>query len=264
MIDWRHWHNEPHLIGGLIILAWLYALVTGPLRARLAPGRPPVAGRVQAAFYGGLVLFYLAVGSPLDQAGERYLFSAHMVQHLILTHLVAILFIQGLPDWLTDDLPPRTPWVDHSLRLLLHPLVVAVVYNLTIGIWHVPELYDWALRDRWVHIAEHVLFFGSAVLMWWPVFSRSKRFPPLSFGVQMLYLIGVTILGTPLFAYLAFSSSVLYPTYEFAPRIIPDFSAQQDQLLGAAIMKLGTMGVTFLVLIRCFYKWYLSSEKKAA
>ncbi|MFH1499944.1 MAG: cytochrome c oxidase assembly protein [Verrucomicrobiota bacterium] len=262
MIDWRHWHNEPHLIGGLVLLAWLYALATGPLRVRLAPGLPPVPGRVRMAFYGGLVLFYLAVGSPLDQAGERFLFSAHMVQHLILTHLVAILFILGLPAWLTDDLPPRSAWVDRPVRLLLNPLVVAIAYNLTLGIWHVPALYDLALQDRWVHITEHVTFFGAAVLMWWPVFSRSRRFPPLAPGVQMLYLIGVTILGTPLFAYLAFSSSVLYPTYEFAPRIIAGFTAAQDQLLGAVIMKLGTMAVTFLVLIRCFYIWYLTSERK--
>lgn len=263
MIDWRHWHNEPHLIGGLILLAWLYALAVGPLRMRIRDSAP-VGGGVPWCFYGALVLFYLAVGSPLDQAGERFLFSAHMVQHLILTHLVAILFLKGLPDWLVDGLLPRGPWLDRIIRLKLHPLVVAVVYNLTLGIWHVPALYDWALQDRWVHIAEHVTFFASAVLMWWPVFSPSKRFPPLSPGVQMLYLIGVTILGTPLFAYLAFSSSVLYPTYEFAPRIIAGFSAAQDQLLGAAIMKLGTMGVTFLVLIRCFYIWYLTSENKRA
>lgn len=262
MIDWRHWHNEPHLIGGLVLLAWLYALAIDPLRARIV-GSSPVGRGTQWCFYGSLVLFYLAVGSPLDQAGERFLFSAHMVQHLLLTHLIAILFVKGLPDWLVDALP-RGGWVEHPLRLLLHPIVAGLIFNIALAGWHVPALYDWALQDRWVHIGEHVCFFATAVIMWWPVFSPSKRFPPLSYGVQMLYLIAVTIAGTPLFAYLAFSSEVLYPTYEFAPRIIDNFSAAQDQLLGAAIMKLGSMGVTFVVLVRSFYLWYLTSEKKKA
>ncbi len=264
MIDWTHWHNEPHLIGGLVLLAWLYALACGPLRSRFPTAHDTTGSWVTpVCFYGSLILFYLAVGSPLDQAGERFLFSAHMVQHLILTHLVAILFIKGLPAWLIDGLLSN-PWIEKPLRLLLHPIITGLVYTLTLSVWHVPTLYDWALQDRWVHIGEHVSFFATAVLMWWPAFSPSNRFPQISSAAQMLYLIGVTIIGTPLFAYLAFSSSVLYPTYEFAPRIIPNFSAAQDQLLGAAIMKLGTMGVTFLVLCRCFYNWYISSEKSKA
>jgi len=261
MINWQHWHNEPHLVGGLVVLAWLYAIATGPLRARLAPRGTPFPRGAAVAFYGALTLFYLAVGSPLDQLGERFLFSAHMVQHLILTHLVAILFLKGLPGWLVDA-PRLHPWLAGPLRLLVHPVIAALIYTLTLGIWHVPALYDLALQDRWVHIGEHLSFFASALLMWWPVFSPSKRFAPLAPAAQMLYLIAVTIVGTPLFAFLAFSSEVLYPTYEYAPRIIPGFSAAQDQLLGAAIMKLGTMAVTFLVLIRCFYVWYSTSEKK--
>lgn len=259
MIDWLHWHNEPHLVGGLVVLVWLYALAVGPLRSRF-PDASPVPVRLRCCFYASAFVFYIAVGSPLDQAGERFLFSAHMVQHLLLTHLAAILFIVGTPRWLVDALP-RQAAPTWTLRLLTHPLVAALQFNLMLGVWHVPEFYDLALQDRWVHIAEHLCFFGAAVVMWWPVFSPSERWPALKPGVQMLYLIGVTIAGTPLFAYLAFSSSVLYPTYEFAPRIIAGFSAAQDQLLGAAIMKLGSMGVTFLVLIRCFFSWYRASER---
>ncbi len=104
MIDWTHWHNEPYLIGGLIFLGWLYALLTGPLRSRViawsqSPQTPPPYPRRQAImFYSGLVIFYLAVGSPLDQAGERYLLSAHMVQHQLIIYPAAVLFLLGLPD----------------------------------------------------------------------------------------------------------------------------------------------------------------------
>ena len=93
MIDWTHWHNEPHLIGGLVVLGWLYALFTGPLRDRLAPGASYPRGHA-IKFYLALVVFYLAVGSPLDQIGERFLLSGHMVQHQLIMYVAAVLFLQ--------------------------------------------------------------------------------------------------------------------------------------------------------------------------
>lgn len=96
MIDWRHWHNEPWLVGGLVVLRWLWAIAAGPLRSRLAPGAPyPRAQSIR--FYLGLFSFYIAVGSPLDQVAERFLFSAHMLQHQILIFPAAILLLQVCP-----------------------------------------------------------------------------------------------------------------------------------------------------------------------
>jgi putative membrane protein len=249
MIDWTHWHNEPHLVGGLILLGWLYALLTGPLRTRIAPGQP--FPRVHAIkFYIGLVVFYLAVGSPLDQIGERYLLSGHMVQHQLIMYIAAVLFLLGLPAWLVSPLTSR-PRLRPVLKFLTHPLICVLVYSLVYSVWHVPALYDWALQDRWVHIAEHVMFFGAALFYWWPVISPSRELPRLSYGAQMLYLIA---------AFIAFSNDVLYPTYEYAPRLFAGFDPAQDQLMGAVIMKVGGMGVTFIVFIIAFYRWYRASE----
>ena len=67
MIDWRHWHNEPWLIGGLVLLGWLWAVLAGPLRAKLSPESVvPFPRRHAWCFYGSLLIFYLAVGSPLE------------------------------------------------------------------------------------------------------------------------------------------------------------------------------------------------------
>jgi putative membrane protein len=263
MIDWTHWHNEPYLIGGLIFLGWLHALATGPFRGRLAPSGTAYPLRESLCFYLALVIFYLAVGSPLDQAGERFLLSAHMIQHQLIIYPAAILFLLGMPVWLARQATART-----SLRLLFklftHPGTCALAYTVVIGIWHIPALYDWALRVKSVHILEHVSFFIVALLYWWPFFSPSREFPPIKPALQMLYLLAVTLLMTPLFAYLAFSNDILYPTYEYAPRLFTDFSPAQDQLLGAAIMKLGGMFVSFLALIFAFYRWYQSSERSPA
>ena len=260
MIDWTHWHNEPHLIGGLVVLGWLYALFTGPLRDRLAPGASYPRGHA-IKFYLALVVFYLAVGSPLDQIGERFLLSGHMVQHQIIMYVAAVLFLSGLPSWLVSPVTGRTS-LRPLLRFFTNPLICGLLYTLVYSVWHVPDLYDWALQNRWVHITEHVMFFGAALFYWWPILSPSRELPPISHGAQMLYLIGVVIGMTPVFAFIAFSGDILYPTYEYAPRLFAGFGPAEDQLLGAVIMKTGGMIVTFIVFIVAFYRWYQASESR--
>ena len=83
MIDWTHWHNEPFLIGGLIFLGWLYTILAGPWRERLAPGTPYPRGPA-LKFYAALLCFYLGVGSPLDQIAERSQLHANTISASLL------------------------------------------------------------------------------------------------------------------------------------------------------------------------------------
>ncbi|MEI6105420.1 MAG: cytochrome c oxidase assembly protein [Opitutae bacterium] len=259
MIDWTHWHNEPFLIGGLIFLGWLYAILAGPLRERLAPGVPYPRGRA-IKFYAALLCFYLGVGSPLDQIAERFLLSAHMLQHQIIIYPAAILFLLGLPDWMVRPVTAQ-PALQGLLRVLTNPLVCGVVYTAVYSGWHLPYLYDWALQNRVVHIAEHFTMFGAALFYWWPLLSPSKEFPPASHALQMLYLVAVIIGMTPVFAYIMFSTDVLYPTYEYAPRIT-SLSAASDQLLAGAMMKLIGMAVAMIAFGHSFYRWYQVGEQR--
>jgi putative membrane protein len=259
MIDWTHWHNEPILIGGLIFLGWLYAILTGPLREKLAPGvRYPRAEAIR--FYCALVIFYLAVGSPLDQLGERFLLSAHMLQHQLIIYPTAVLLLLGLPDWLVRPVTGR-PGLRPLLRVATHPVVCGGLYIAVITGWHFPLVYDLALQNRPIHILEHFTMFGAALFYWWPILSPSREYPPLSYGWQMLYLPAVLIGMTPVFAYITFSQDVLYPTYEFAPRIT-SMDPAGDQLLAGAMMKLVGMGVAGLAFTISFYRWYRQSEMR--
>jgi putative membrane protein len=260
MIDWRHWHNEPILIGGLVLLGWLYAILTGPMRRYLAPAeRYPV--RKAYWFYGALLTFYIAVGSPLDQVGERFLLSAHMIQHHIMTYGSALMMIIGLPAWAVDPLLGKRGFRTF-FRGLLNPITCSLLFVLVISIWHAPKLYDWALQDKNVHVIEHVMFFAVSLLWWWPIASPSKVRPRLSNPYQIVYLLVENVLTIPVFAFIAFSDNVLYPTYEYAPRIIDGFMPMDDQLLGGVIMKMGSMAVTGTALIVACYRWYRQSESR--
>jgi putative membrane protein len=258
MIDWRHWHNEPWLVGGLVVLGWIWAIAAGPLRGWLAPGEAFPRGRA-VRFYLGLLSFYLAVGSPLDQVAERFLFSAHMLQHQLLIFPAAILLLQGMPAWMVDPLL-RPRLVRLPARFITHPLVSGITYTLVVSLWHAPALYDWALQDRFVHIIEHLMFFGAAVLYWWPVLSPSDVLPRRGHGVQMLYLLAVIIGMTPLFAFITFSHDVLYPTYEFAPRLFAGFSPMHDQVLAGVMMKLVGLFGGMVAFGFAFAAWYRNNR----
>jgi putative membrane protein len=262
MIDWRHWHNEPYLTGGLILAGWLYAILAGPLRSRLAPGRPYPAGRA-GMFYGALVTFYLAVGSPLDQVSERFLLSAHMVQHLLILYPVALLILLGTPAWMVDPVLAR-PALRAPLRLLFHPMTCAVVSTAVISLWHAPFLYEWALQDKLVHVGEHLMFLAASLLYWWPLASPSEAFPSPGYGGRMIYVFGTEVAMIPVSAYVVFSGDILYPTYEYAPRLIAGFSPADDQLMAGIIMKITGMAVSLAALGLCFFKWARQSQDAAA
>jgi putative membrane protein len=259
MIDWSHWHNEPYLIGGLILLGWLYAIFTGPLRARLEPSAP-YPRRQAVFFYSSLLLFYFAVGSPFDQIAERYLLSAHMLQHQILIYPCAVLFLTGLPSWLVRPVT-AVPSLQTLLRFFTSPVVCAIIYTLTYSVWHAAALYQWTLQNKVVHVTEHLMFFGAALFYWWPVLSPSREFPPISYPGQMLYQLVIVIGMTPAFVYITFADRILYPTYEYAPRLISNFTPQDDQLLAGAMMKIIGMAVALTSFGWSFYRWNAAGKQ---
>lgn len=261
MIDWRHWHNEPFLAGGLVFAGWLYAILAGPLRPRLAPGEP-FSRRRAALFYGALVLFYLAVGSPLDQIGERFLLSAHMAQHLLIMYPVPLLILRGTPAWMVDPVLGRLP--KGLTRALLGPVCCALVSTLVISVWHAPSLYEWTLQDKVVHVGEHLMFLAVSFLYWWPLASPSALYPVPSYPVRMFYVFATEIGMIPVSAYLVFSADILYPTYEYAPRLLAGFTPADDQLVAGALMKFVGMAVSLTALGLCFFRWSRLTAKADA
>lgn len=253
-----HWHSEPLLLLTIIGTGWLYALCVGPFREKIAPGQP--FPRLQATlFTSGLIIGYIAVGSPIDQIGEDFLFSVHMVQHMLLIYVMPPLFLLGTPTWLADAIlawkPLRKVW-----RVLTHPVFAALFFNICYTLWHIPDLYELALRDKWIHILEHWTMFVPAIWFWWPLLSPSSRLPPIAYGARMLYIFILMVLQLPVFAFLTLSEEVLYPTYEYAARIT-SLDPLQDQILGGLIMKLNNMVVSLTMLAICFYLWYQKDQR---
>ena len=252
-----HWHTEPLLLITLLGVGWLYALGTGPLRGRIQPGlKFPLKQAI--CFYLGLALTYLAVGSPLDQIGEQFLFSAHMVQHMLLIYFAPILFFFGTPFWLIDWLLQPSK-VRKTMTLLTHPACGGLLFTFVYTVWHVPALYEAALQDKRIHILEHWTMFALGMLMLWPFLTTSKLVPKRSYPLRMVAIFLLMVGQLPVFAFLSFAGEAIYPTYVWAPRII-DLDPLNDQILGGIIMKVVNMGFSLTILGTCFYFWARSEE----
>ena len=252
------WQLDPVLIGSLFTLAFAYALAVGPLRQRLAPGKA-FPTRKATIFAFALVLTYLTEGSPLHDLSERYLLSAHMVQHLLITYICAPLFIWGTPTWVLRPLLLNR-LVRPFAKFFSQPVVAALTFALFLSLWHVPAIYDAGLRNSSLHHGQHIFFLLVSFINWWPIMSPLPELPRLNYGAQIIYLFTTsTVLQLPLFAIITFSSEAFYASYVAAPRITA-LSPVEDQALAGVIMKVLAMVIYSVPLIIVFYRWYETSN----
>jgi putative membrane protein len=220
--DWPSaWNWDPLVLLCLGSLAWLYA--RGLARLSTA-GAATGAHRGRAAcFYGGLLVVFFALLSPVDAVGEDLSF-VHMVQHMLLMNVAAPLFVAGSPTFvLAWGLPEgrrgwsRTLYV-HAFRLpqeplLWQPLFVGTLFAVTLWIWHHPVLYQAALRDPLLHDAQHLSFFLTACLFWrvcLDPLGQRRLSPPAA----VPYLFATSIHSSALGIFLALSPHVWYGHYE--------------------------------------------------
>ena len=253
-----HWHTEPLLLISLLTIGWFYALCVGPLRKFFASDTSLPIGQA-ILFYLGLIIAYLAVGSPLDQLGEQFLFSAHMVQHMLLIYFSPVLLMLGTPSWLIDWLL-KPKMVHRPMQVLTHPVCGGIAFTFIYTAWHIPVLYEAALHNKRIHVLEHWTMFFLAVLMLWPYLTTSKCVPRCSYKIRVLAVFLLMIGQLPVFAFLSFSGETLYPTYAWAPRII-DLDSLNDQILGGIIMKVVNMVFSLTLIGISFYMWARSEEQ---
>jgi putative membrane protein len=253
------WQFDPVLLGSLITSSVLYILAIGPLRKRLAPNEP-FNGQRALLFFLGILTIYVAEGTPLHDLSERYSFSAHMVQHLILNYAAAPLLIWGCPTWLLRVML-LNPVVKPIAKILSNAVLASLVFNIGISLWHIPGIYDAGLQNSSLHHFQHIIFLTLSIISWWPIMSRLDELPRLGYGLQILYLfITSTVLQIPLFGILTFANQAFYPTYINAPRVFMN-NPVDDQAMAGVIMKVLGLIIYTIPLIVIFYKWYNESEK---
>lgn len=251
--SWTRFQVHPSVLIGCLLLAAAYLSAVGPLRRRL--GIEPRVSRWRiASFLGGVLVLFLSLNGPIHDLSDGYMFSAHMFQHLLLMLIMPPLLIAGIPGWLVRE-ALRRRGVARMARVLTHPVLAFVVYNLVFIGWHIPRFYHWALVSHDLHIVQHLMFMAAATMMWWPAMSPIPELQRIPEGLpQMAYLFAYAIPTTAVSAFITMSEGVLYPFYGEAMQIF-GLTPLEDQRLGGLLMWIPGMLIFWAAITVIFFRW---------
>jgi putative membrane protein len=264
------WSARPEVAAPLLILVGAY--VAGWWRLRRRGARLPAGRGVATA--AGVTSLALALLSPLDAVAETS-FAGHMVQHLLLIAVAA-------PALLLADPFPALVWaLPSAVRAragrMLRPggaprrlgaalTVLPVAWLVHVGVlwlWHAPVAYDAAVADRLVHDLEHVAFFGSALLFWWPLLRPAPRLrPPAPLAARVVALVLAALQGALLGLLLALSPEAWYASYAHTTWYW-GLTPIEDQALGGLIMW-GLGGGIDMLAVLLLTRRFLAAEDRMA
>jgi cytochrome c oxidase assembly factor CtaG len=254
------------LVAYAALYAWRFRAARSEQRERLpstAAGGPVRGASWPHALVFGLGLFalFIALVSPLDALGEDYLFSAHMVQHILLGDLAPLLILLGLSRVIMRPATRRLTAAERALGRLANPLTGIFLWLGLIYLWHVPALYDAALASAPLHALEHVSFFVAGFALWWPLIQPVPMRRRMTGMWPFAYIAGAKIGLAGLGLFLVWSSSVAYVYYLTVPRIW-GLSAIEDQNVGGAIMMVEQSAVLAVAFAVLFIRMLIQSEEE--
>jgi putative membrane protein len=232
-------------------------VVCGTAAALYALGRRGrVRGRREVSFYTGVVLTFVVLERPFDSWADTWL-SAHMAQHIVLMTVVPPLVVLGRPwprMWLPFPLAARRAvggglshlrFFRRGAGFLRRPPVALAAQSVAVGVWHVPQLYDAAARNEWIHVLEHVSFVAPALVFWGALLDAPPVRARIDHLHRSIWFAAAMVPGWILAIVLAFASAPLYTAY-------PSLT---DQQLGAGIMWVPGSLTYFVAAFVAFYRW---------
>lgn len=232
----------------LIVIAIAYAVRV----VRLSGERRPVPLRRQCSFLAGLAVLAVAYVSPLDGLSDELL-TFHMVQHLLIMDVAALLFVLGLTGPIMQPLLAirGLRWVRH----LANPIVALAVWTVLLYAWHIPALYEAATFDsELIHALQHSAFFLAGFAFWMSLLGPLPK--PSWFGgaANAGFVAAVRLIGAVLANVLMWSGSVIYARYEPVEAGY-DISGLTDQGLAGVVMMAESTVITLAVLTWLILRW---------
>jgi cytochrome c oxidase assembly factor CtaG len=235
-------------------LHWEPLLAIGALAAAYfwSQRRWPADARRRVAFDLALILLLAVYVTPLHRIALEYLLSVHLLQNVVTAEWAPGLVVFAIAPALARELMRFRP-----LRVATHPLVALPVWLATYFVWHVPPIYDAALRrpDSLLH-AEHVTYFVAGLLLWWPVVHGGE-----SDGAKALYLFAAFVLASPIGLLLALLPEPIYDFYKDAPQLwgLSDLTDQQI----AGVTMAAEQAIVFFSVFTYFFLRFLRTEQIA-
>ncbi len=253
------WHAHPDVwVLITVLLGGYYWALRNLGPQHTAPGQP-VATRLQkVCWLAGVATVWVASDWPVHDLSEKYLYSVHMTQHLLITLVAPPLLLLGTPAWLARELL-RPPQLYRAARRLARPFTALVLFNVLVVVTHWPAFVDATLGSELLHFSIHAALFISALAMWAPVTAPLPELRQLAPPAQMLYLFLQSIVPTVPASFLVFAEKPIYRFYEHVPRLW-SLSAGEDQRIAGLLMKIGGGLLLWMVIAVLFFRWHAAEE----
>jgi putative membrane protein len=258
---WRFQANpEVYLLVAFLVVAFVYMVrVIGP--GAVPPGQPVIRARQVVSFVTAMILLFVASTWPIHQLGEEYLYSVHMVQHMILSYFMPPLVLLATPEWLLRTLIGDGRAYS-ALRVLTKPVVAGVIFNTVIVVTHIPAVVNHSVGSAPLHYSLHLILVSASLIMWMPV---CGPFPELQmgYGAKMIYLFAQSVIPVIPAGWLTFADGAVYKVYDEPVRVW-GLSVTEDQQLAGAIMKVGGSLYLWGIIIFMWFKRFGTNWKEEA
>ncbi len=256
---WKfQWHPEVWILVAFLTGAYVYTVrVIGP--QAVGPDRPAVTRGNIVAFVAAMAMLWVASDWPLHDISEEYLYSAHMLQHMMLSFFLPPLALMATPTWLARVLVGDGR-VYRAVSWLAKPVVAGVTFNLVAIVTHIPLLVNESVVNGPLHYTLHLLVVVSALLMWTPVVGP---FPELRIGPlgTCVYLFLMSVVPTIPAAWLTFAEGTVYSAYDIPYRLW-GISVTDDQQLAGAIMKTGGGIFLWTIIVAIFFRRFAANYSR--
>ena len=243
-------HPEVWLLVVSVIAFWFYSVrVIGP-RA-VGPGEVIVSRRQTVYFALTVVMLWGASDWPIHDIGETYLYSAHMLQHMMLAYFLPPLALLAMPEWLLRLIVGKGR-AYNVVRFMTKPVVAGVLFNLVVMVTHVPGVVNASGDNAVLHYSLHFMLVTTALLMWMSVIGPFKELH-MGYAAKMVYLFVQSVIPTVPAGWLTFADGAVYKRYDIPVRVW-GINVINDQQFAGAIMKVGGTMFIWAIIIFMFFK----------
>ncbi len=204
-------------------------------------------------FAGSMGLLAVAFWTPLHHLGLHYLLTAHLLQNVILAEWAPLLAVLGVSGPMASALARLRLW-----RLATHPAVALPLWLASYFVWHAPPIFDAALHHQsWLIHLEHACYFGTGVLLWWPLVQDVPR--RLASGARAAYAFAAFVLASPLGLLLALLPRPVYSFYVAARPRVWGLSPLGDQQIAGVTMA-SEQAIVLFVVFAFWFRRFLAEE----
>jgi putative membrane protein len=253
-------HPDVWLLVAALTASYIYMVrYVGP--HAVGPGQEVVSRRNVWCFVGAMALLWAASDWPIHDIGENYLYSVHMLQHMMLSYFLPPLALLATPTWLLrvivgDGRAYRV------LRWFCKPVVAGVLFNIAIMVSHVPGIVNASVTSTSpvLHYSIHVMVVSTALLMWMPVCGPFREFH-MGTGGKMIYLFLMSVVPTVPAGWLTFADGAVYKAYDRPVRLW-GISVTVDQQMAGAVMKTGGSIFLWTIIVYLWFTRFAASHRE--